>query len=76
MENDMKKSFYNERSGGLYKTLKEAKESSPNPYVYRAWVSDEGKILDKELVYAYGGMVCTIKRADETIAKRLKQKEQ
>lgn len=76
MENDMKKLFYNERSGGLYKTLKGAKESSPNPYVYRAWVSDEGKILDKELVYgALAPMVCTIKRADEIIAERLKQKE-
>lgn len=75
MENDMKKLFYNERSGGLYKTLKGAKGSSPNPYVYRAWVSDDWIILDKEPVYAYGGMVCTIKRADEIIAERLKQKE-
>ena len=72
----MKKRFYNERSGGLYKTLKEAKGISLNPYVYRVWLSDEGKILDKEPVYAFGGMVCTIKRADEIIAERLKQKEQ
>lgn len=76
MENDMKKRFYNERSGGLYKTLKEAKGISLNPYVYRVWLSDEGKILDKELVYgALAPMVCTIKRADEIIAERLKQKE-
>ncbi len=76
MENDMKKRFYNERSAGLYKTLKEAKGISPNPYVYRVWISDEWKILGKELIYAYGGMVCTIKRADEIIAEKIKQKEQ
>lgn len=74
MENDMKKRFYNERSGGLYKTLKEAKESSPNPYVYRAWVSDEGNILEKYPVFAYGDMVCRIKDADQRIEEKLKNK--
>lgn len=71
----MRKRFYNDRNGGLYNTLKEAKGSSPNPYVYRAWVSDEGKIQEKELVYAYSEMVCTIKSADAIIEDRLKQKE-
>lgn len=67
---DIIKCFYNEKTDGTYKTLLSAKKSSKFPYVYRAWKKD-GKILDKELVYGYGESVSTIKRADETIYKRL-----
>lgn len=64
------KCFYNEKTDGTYKTLSRATKSSKNPYVYRAWLQN-GNILDKELIYAYGQSVATIKRADEIIYKRL-----
>lgn len=64
------KCFYNEKTEKTYRRLLHAKKSSKNPYVYRAWMQD-GKILDKEAIYAYGQSVATIKRADEKIYKRL-----
>ena len=64
------KCFYNEKTGKTYKTLALAERSSNYPYVYRCWLRD-GKILDKELVFAYGDSVCTIKKADENIYNRL-----
>nr|DAV42255.1 MAG TPA: hypothetical protein [Caudoviricetes sp.] len=64
------KCFYNEKTESTYRTLSSAKKSSKNPYVYRAWLQN-GKILDKELIYAYGQSVTTIKRADECIYNRL-----
>lgn len=72
-EKDLKciiKCFYNEKTNGSYKTLSLAKKSSEHPYVYRCWLKD-GKIVDKELIFAYGDIVCTIKYADELILKRL-----
>ena len=64
------KCFYNEKTEKTYRSLSHAKKSSKTPYVYRAWIQN-GKILDKELIYAYGQSVATIKRADEEIYKRL-----
>lgn len=63
------KRFYNQKTEKTYRTLSHAKKSSKTPYVYRAWLQD-GKILDKELIYAYGESLTTIKRADEEIYKR------
>ena len=64
------KCFLNERTGKTYRTLSHAKKSSKAPYVYRVWLKD-GKILDKELLYAYGESLRTIKSADEEIYNRL-----
>lgn len=64
------KCFYNEKTERTHRTLLSAKKSSKNPYVFRVWLQD-GNILDKELIYAYGQSVTTIKRADEEIYKRL-----
>jgi hypothetical protein len=64
------KCFYNEKTEKTYRSLSHAKKSSKNPYVYRTWLQN-GNILDKELIYAYGQSVATIKRADEIIYKRL-----
>ncbi|WP_304331435.1 hypothetical protein [Phocaeicola plebeius] len=63
------KCFYNEKTEKTYRSLSHAKKSSKTPYVYRAWIQN-GKILDKELIYAYGQSVATIKRADEIIYNR------
>ena len=64
------KCFLNERTGKTSRTLSHAKKSSKSPYVYRVWLKD-GKILDKELLYAYGESLRTIKSADEEIYNRL-----
>lgn len=64
------KCFLNERTGKTSRTLSHAKKSSKDPYVYRVWLKD-GKILDKELLYAYGESLGTIKSADEEIYNRL-----
>lgn len=67
----MIKNFYNEKTGLYYKSLKEAKLSSKNPYVYRTWLDDNGKLIDMEPLYAYGSALCTIKIADQIIEKRI-----
>lgn len=67
------KCFYNERTEKTYRSLSDAKKSSKNPYVYRAWLQN-GEILDKELIYAYGESVATIKKVDEIIYNRLIKK--
>lgn len=64
------KCFYEEKTNKTYRTLSKAKKSTKFPYVYRAWLQN-GKILDKEPIFCYGSSVCTIKRADEEIYKRL-----
>lgn len=71
----MIKNFYNEKTGQYYKSLKMAKMSSKNPYVYRTWQDDEGKLIGKEGIYAYGTIICTIKRADQNIEEKLKNQK-
>lgn len=66
------KTFYEERTGLFYKTLKLAKSACKHPYVYRAWIDGGGRILGKYALYAYGDAVGTIARADEELAKRVR----
>lgn len=70
----MIKNFYNEKTGLYYKSLKAAKLSSKNPYVYRTWQDHDGRLIGKEGIYAYGTSICTIYMADQKISERLKNK--
>lgn len=70
------KTFYEEKTKLFYLSLKGAKASTRNPYVYRVWVDRFYKILDKEPLYCYGTNVCTIAKADEIIENRLKETEE
>ena len=71
----MIKSFYNEKTGQYYKSLKDAKSSSKNPYVYRTWQDDDGRLIEKVGIYAYGTNICTIKMADQKIEEKLKNQK-
>lgn len=73
----MKKMFFEENTGeytaALYTAKAIALQKRKNPYISRVWL-DEDKIVGKVLVYAYGEMQCTIKMADELIARKLQEK--
>ena len=75
----MKKMFLEEKTGEYTAAISTAKgialQKRKSPYIYRVWL-DGDKIVGKVLVYAYGESQCTIKRADEIIAEKLKEKLQ
>lgn len=71
----MIKNFYNEKTGQYYKSLKDAKSSSKNPYVYRTWLDDYGKLIGMQGIYAYGTSICTIRMADQEIEEKLKNQK-
>ena len=45
--------------------------ANTDKYVWRVWLKDK-TIIGKETVYAYGSSCCTVKMADEDIAKKIK----
>lgn len=70
MEKEIIKRFYEENSDTFHDTLKSAKAAARFPYVKRVWLRD-GKVIGWRTVYAYGDSCCTVKVADEIIAKQL-----
>lgn len=70
---EIQKKFFEEKTGGMFDTLAAAKKACKWPYVWRVWLQ-EGKIVGKCVLYAYGESFCTIKGADEEIARKLNLK--
>lgn len=66
-----KKNVFEERTKTYHHTLCEAKKAHRFSYILRVWLKDK-TIIGKETVYAYGSSCCTIKRADEYIAEKIK----
>lgn len=69
---DIQKKFFEEQTGGMFNTLAAAKKACKWPYVQRVWLQ-EGKIIGKSPLYAYGESCGTVKLADEEIAQRFNQ---
>ena len=70
---EIQRKFFEEKTGGMFDTLAAAKKACKWPYVQRVWLQ-EGKIVGKCVLYAYGESFCTIKGADEEIARKLNLK--
>lgn len=73
-EMEIQRKFFEEKTGGMFDTLAAAKKACKWPYVCRVWLQD-GKIVGKCLLYAYGESVGTIKGADEAIDRKLNIKD-
>lgn len=74
----MEKLFYEKRTGKYAKTLSAAKgmalQKRESPYIYRVW-RNNGEVVGKSLIYAYGEQICTIMAADRHIAKLISDDE-
>lgn len=70
---EIQKKFYEEKTGGMFDTLAAAKKACKWPYVCRVWLQ-EGKIVGERVLHAYGESLCTIRFADEEIARKLNLK--
>lgn len=66
----IRKLFREERTDTLHSTLEAAKEASLNPHVYRVWMRG-GRVIGRELIYAYGIDFCSAEQADGLIEKLL-----
>lgn len=69
-EMEIQRKFFEEKTGGMFDTLAAAKKACKWPYVQRVWLQD-GKIIGKCVLFAYGESFGTIKAADEEIARDL-----
>ena len=72
MEN-VEKMFYEENTGTFHRSIAAAKRCAEakgsNPYVYRVWLTGSpAHIIGKDLVFAYGESVNTVRNADKYIA--------
>lgn len=72
--NDIEKKFRENRTGRVFDTLKAAKEACKVPYVERVWLQD-GQVIGRCVVFAYGDTCCSVRSADENIAWALKREE-
>lgn len=70
---DISKGYLESNSGTFHKSLASAKSEGPSAYVYRVWRTGD-EILERHLVYAYGSVCASIKSADESIERELKQR--
>lgn len=57
------KEFYEEQTGTFHATLKEAKQATEFPDIYRVWIRDE-EVIGRRQVYESGCAICTVKEAD------------
>ena len=71
---DIRKKFHEAKTDRFFDTLAAAKKACKWPYVSRVWLQD-GKIIGKCVLYAYGESFGTIKVADEEIADMLNDKQ-
>lgn len=75
MTRDIKKCFWEVRTGVFHPTLKSALSigrfnDGSYPYVYRVWLRD-GVIIGKYFVHVDGLSICPVKNADKIIERRI-----
>lgn len=66
------KAYTNEKTPStIYKSLKAAHLANKSAYVYRVWLNLATGELHRTTILAYGDQICSVKHADEQIAKEI-----